>query len=81
MAAPAKRRCATTAVLDVDLGAALPIKDVDWLVVEEASAGHGDVAQSDDHTRAHDKDSGRLDSSRQDRAVPCEGGRGDLKSS
>ena len=39
-----KRRCATTAVLDVDLGAAPPIKDVDWLVVEEASAEHGDVA-------------------------------------
>ena len=39
-----KRRCATTAVLDVDLGAAPPITDVDWLVVEEASAEHGDVA-------------------------------------
>ena len=38
------KRFATAAVLDVDLGAAPPIKDVDWLVVEEASAEHGDVA-------------------------------------
>ena len=40
------RHFATTAVQDVDHGAAPPIKDMDWLVVEDASAEHGGVAST-----------------------------------
>ena len=40
------KRFLTTAVLDVDLGAAPRIKDGDCLVVDEASAEHGGVASA-----------------------------------
>ena len=40
------KRFLMTAVLDVDLGAALCIKDVDCLVVDEASAKHSGVASA-----------------------------------
>ena len=41
-----KRRCATTAVLDVDLGAAPRINDGDCLLVDEAYAELGGVASA-----------------------------------